>query len=72
MLSTHSPELLSDPGIAPEEVLVLEPSKEDTTVRAASSDTQIRDLLEAGLPMGDVVVRRSAPKGVSQLSLFGD
>lgn len=72
LLSTHSEDLLSDEGIAPEEVLMLEPSKEGTDVLIAQDDKQIRDLLRAGARVGETVVRRTAPSKVEQLALFGD
>jgi len=72
LLSTHSADLLSDPGIAAEEVLLLEPSKEGTAVRVAAEDAEVRALLKGGVPMGEVVLPRTAPRGASQLSLFGN
>lgn len=51
LLSTHSADLLSDEGIAPEEVLLLEPSEEGTEVRVAQEDEQVRDLLKGGATM---------------------
>jgi len=72
LLSTHSADLLSDEGIAPEEVLLLEPSEEGTEVRVAQEDEQVRDLLKAGATIAETVLPRTAPKRVTQLSLFGD
>lgn len=62
LVSTHSETLLSDPGISPEEVLLLEPSWEDTKVRLASSDEAIRLLTEGGLPISEAVIPRTAPR----------
>jgi predicted ATPase len=72
LVSTHSETLLSDPGIAPEEVLVLEPTREDTKVRLASSDEAIRLLAEGGLPISEAVMPRTAPREARQLALFGE
>lgn len=72
LLSTHSADLLSDQGIAAEEVLLLEPSKEGTAVLVAAEDAEVRALLQGGVPMGEVVLPRTAPRGASQLSLFGN
>lgn len=71
LVSTHSADLLSDEGIAPEEVLTFEPSREDTRVEQASSDQQIRALLEGGLSIGDAVLPKTAPQDPDQLLLFG-
>jgi predicted ATPase len=70
VVSTHSAELLSDSGIAPEEVLLLTPSREGTSVSLASSDRQIRALLESDIAMAEAVLPRTAPSSASQLSLF--
>ena len=72
LVSTHSEVLLSDPGIAPEEVLLLEPSAADTKVRLASEDEQVRTLVENGLPIGEIVLPLTAPRGAQQLALFGE
>ncbi len=70
IVSTHSAELLSDESIGGEEVIVLEPSKDGTVASLASSQDQIRVLLESGLAMGDVVLPRTAPGNAEQLSLL--
>jgi len=72
LVSTHSEVLLSDPGIAPEEVLLLEPSVADTRVRLASEDEQVRTLAENGLPIGEIVLPMTAPRDAQQLALFGE
>jgi predicted ATPase len=73
IVSTHSADLLNDESIAPEEVLLLEPSKEGTEVSVAASHHQTKTLLSSGLPIGEVVLPRTAPKGAEQLALlFGD
>jgi hypothetical protein len=65
-------DLLSDESIAPEEVLLLEPSKEGTRVIQAASSADIRALLAGGLSMGEAVLPRTAPRNAEQLTNFGD
>jgi predicted ATPase len=72
IVSSHSAELLSDDGIAPEEVLLLQPSSEGTSVSPASADQQVRALLDGGVTMAEAVIPRTAPAGAEQLALFGD
>jgi predicted ATPase len=72
MLSTHSPDLLFDEGIAPEEVLLLSPSKEDTSVTTAHDDEEVRTLLEEGATLAETVLPRTAPAKATQLALFGE
>lgn len=70
ILSTHSPDLLSDASIGGEEVLLLTPSGEGTSVETASSDRAIRDLLEGGMTIADAVLPRTAPSDINQLDMF--
>jgi predicted ATPase len=69
LITTHSPELLSDPGIAPEEVLLLEPTREGTNVRRASERKEVAALVEAGWPVGEAVLPAVAPQRIEQLLL---
>ena len=71
VVSSHSTELFSDRGIAPEEVALLTPhGSEGTEVELASSKEKIRLLLEGGMSMAEAVLPMTAPKSVSQLALF--
>jgi len=72
--STHSVELLSDPGIGGEEVLLLTPSIDfdgtlGTQVQLASSFLDVRDLLEGGLSVAEAVLPKTIPSEVYQLEL---
>ena len=69
LISTHSPELLSDRGIDGGEVLVLRPGNEGTEVEVAKDMPAIRSLLESGLSAGEVVIPWTRPKDINQLSL---
>ncbi len=71
LISTHSADLLQDPGIAPEEILLLHPEREGTTVQLAADNSEVRLLLEGGLTAADAVLPSTAPSRVSQLRLFG-
>lgn len=72
MISTHSADLLSDKGIGGEEVLLLTPDVEGTRVEQASSISEVRELLEAGLSVGEVAIPRTEPPRIKQLSLFDE
>jgi predicted ATPase len=61
IVSTHSAELLSDKGIGGEEVLLLTPGVEGTTVEVASSIREVRDLLENGFSVADAVMPHTRP-----------
>jgi len=67
-LSTHSPELLHDEGVGLDEVVLLVPGSEGTTVTLAASHRDVRDLLEGGLPLADAVIPKTRPPQATQLS----
>jgi predicted ATPase len=71
-ISTHSPDLLSDEGIAPDEVLLLNPTSEGTTVTVARDLSGVAALLEGGATMADAVLSKVSPRQALQLSLFAD
>ena len=70
ILSTHSTELLNDPGLGLDEVLVLKPGDEGTTGTAASEIPDIGSLLGAGMSLAEVLGPETAPPSVQQLSLL--
>ncbi len=70
LATTHSADLLSDRGIAPEEVLLLAPDKEGTEVKLAANIEEVCVLLEAGQTVADAVLPRTSPSNARQLSLF--
>jgi predicted ATPase len=71
ILTTHSADLLADPGIAGEEVLQLAPSAEGTVAYVASSKREVRALLASGMTIAEAVLPRTAPPNAGQLTLFG-
>jgi len=71
LISTHSYELLTDEGIAAEELILLEPTRDGTIVSLAAHDEEIRTLLEAGENAAAVATARTAPENAAQLTLFG-
>ncbi len=69
-VSTHSDALLAEKGIDGGEVLLLTPALEGTAVKIVSDIDEVQKLLEAGFPVGDVVLPRTRPKRAEQLSFF--
>lgn len=69
-ISTHSWELLSEKGIAGDEVVLLTPGSEGTVAEVASSIKEVKDLLNAGLSVADVAFPRTAPTEFKNLPLF--
>jgi hypothetical protein len=71
-VSTHSAELLQDDGIGLDEVLLLTPSPEGTTVATAQEFPEIKTLLHGGSTLSEAVMPLTRPKSAQQLALFGD
>ncbi len=69
-ISTHSRDLLSDPGIGADEILLLQPTSEGTDIKVGTDIPEIRYEIEAGLTMADAVLPRTEPPEAHQLSLL--
>lgn len=72
LMSTHSSDLLRDEGIAADEVLLFIPAGEGTEVKVGADINEVRQLLEAGLTVAEVVIPHTRPTDAIQLALFGD
>ena len=72
IVSTHSPDLLRDDGIGLDEVLLLRPGAEGTTVVLARDRAEVKALLDGGSSMADAVMPLTRPARAEQLALFGD
>lgn len=72
MISSHSNVLLEDEGIGLDEVLLLDPGPEGTTITSTATLEDIRGLVHGGMSIGDALIPRSSPKNAQQLTFFGD
>jgi predicted ATPase len=70
LVTTHSEALLSDPGIGLDEIHLLNPSPEGTTITSGIDQLDVRDLLEGGVSLGDAILPKAKPANVNQLTLF--
>ncbi len=70
VLSTHAAEVLADPGLGLDEVLVLQPADEGTTAVLAKDIPEIESLIEAGMNLDEVLMPMTRPEGAHQLSLL--
>lgn len=68
LLSTSSADLLTDPGIGLDEVLLLAPEAEGTRVQAAADSADVRALIEGGVSMADAVLPSTAPRNAHKLT----
>ncbi|TPJ58467.1 ATP-binding protein [Mesorhizobium sp. B2-6-1] len=70
LITTHSSALLSDKGIGPAEVHILEVTDNGTEVKTASNIPDVRKMYEAGLNLSEASMPLVRPKNIEQLSLF--
>ena len=68
LLSTHSHALLSNLGINPKSVIVIEPSKQGSIGRSVNDTEAV--MLNAGFSLSETVLPSTNPKDVSQLGLW--
>lgn len=67
ILSTHSDELLTDPGISSDELLLVQPADEGSNVLVGASIKEVSRLMKAGIPASEAVMPKTS---ASQLKLF--
>jgi len=70
LLSTHSSDVLRDEGIGADELLLVTPSEEGSTVQVGAGIAEIRQALEAGLSPAEAAIPYTQPKDAAQLALF--
>ena len=69
ILSTHSTEMLKDPGLGVNEVVVLEPSQDGTIVTSAADLADTDLLITADLNLDEILEPITRPSQVERLSL---
>lgn len=68
-ISTHSVDLLDDPGIDASELIVFHPGDHGTHVEVGSEISYIKSLMENGIPAGEAAIPFTA-ESIQQLTLF--
>jgi len=72
LISTHSTDLIQDEGIGLDEVLLLAPRSEGTSVALAKDFSEVKALLDGGANLAEAIVPRTRPERVERLALFGE
>lgn len=73
IVTTHSEKVLSDRGVDPNEIVLLDPTREETKATLASEDEVVVRGAKAKLPLGPLVSGRTKPSGIDQLTMsFGE
>lgn len=69
VLSTHSPDLLMDEGIAAEEVLLVQPGpKGGSEIVEGASQNDVVKLMESGIPASEAILPRTDPQQALQFA----
>lgn len=68
IVTTNSVDLLADEGIGLDEVALLKPSANGTEVTQAASISQVEDVLDAGVPLGEIARAQTAPADLDRLA----
>jgi predicted ATPase len=71
ILSTHSESLLMDLGIAPEEVLLVQPAEEGSKVVEGASRRDIVGLMQSGIPAAEAILPRTETKQMAFFDKMG-
>ena len=71
VVSTHAEEMLSDRGIDPSEIWLLEPTENETKVVVGSERSVLTNAAKAKIPLGRIVTGLTKPQNIEQLSLPG-
>ena len=67
LLTTHSEEVLQDPGLGKDEVVLLRPGDEGTEAETAASIQDIQPLLDTGLSLAEILGPRTEPDEIRDL-----
>ena len=68
LMTTHSAALLADKGIDLQEIFLLTPGDEGTTISRAAEMEEVRQLVEQGFTPGEAIMPRAAPESAHQFS----
>ncbi len=67
LLTTHSNDVLADPGLGKDEVVILTPGEEGTEAHTADAVPDIQALLDSDLSLAEILSPRTAPGAVQEL-----
>lgn len=67
IISTHSYDILSNPGIGGDETIVLVPTKEGTKITKALELEDVKKYLDAGFTIAEAVIPKVAPANIQQI-----
>jgi predicted ATPase len=72
LVSTHSDALLRDESIAPDEVLILRPTSDGTSVELGKDIAIVKQLVDVGLTIAEAALPITQPEDAYKLSFLGE
>jgi predicted ATPase len=70
ILTTHSTDLLSDTGIALEEIILLNPDQDRSRTTVTNEKPEIKALLDSGMSPAEAILPKTRPRNINQLTFF--
>lgn len=70
VLSTHSAEILADPGLGLDEVVILQPDSEGTKAVMAAEVEGVQEHLDLDFGLDEILASRTTPPEIAKLSLL--
>ena len=67
IITTHSYEILSNPGIRADELVILRPTSEGTVAKNAKTDNTVSAMLDAGLSAADAAMSETKMQNVNDI-----
>lgn len=67
IITTHSYEILSNPGIRADELVILRPTSEGTVAKNAKTDDTVNAMLDAGLTAADAAMSETKAQNVNDI-----
>lgn len=67
LATTHALQILDDPGLGMDEVVLLSPGEEGTTAQASSSREDVKSRWESGLTLHEALADKLVPENIGQL-----
>ena len=67
LLTTHAAEMLRDPGLGKDEVVLLTPGPEGTVAETLAAVPDVQALLDADLSLADILAPKTAPTEIREL-----
>ena len=67
LLTTHSNDVLEDPGLGKDEVVILKPGEEGTEAHPATAEPDVQALLDSGSTLAEILSPRTEPPAVREL-----